>query len=524
MSNLNDKDLADRLKKLLSQSNLTRSGGKNYANSEEIPLGGGGSDREQIIKNRRQRPNKNPPGKNIKYCYITGGRTPNRTALYVAGYPRGVTTLIDEWDNSELILLTATIDNLGSTGFIVSYVLGKQSSTYSQSYECIFKVARNQVNLFNRVIPDRYHPGLNIVGTRLPNSPGFASVGYGNWVNNAVVDLEIADYGNPNFVPGDVVFRLSALSINPKISTELDLLPYIRSYLTPPYGLPVSITPEHTYLTPEREYEGYIVVTPEGVLSGYPAFRVRQDTTVCIRYNATSGKSLSYFNYRNDIVNTVNNATDLGNDYLGFILTPSRSASPVKIPFYQPQQGIDFQSKLPVYKDYYADINCTEGSDIATVTGGAIPKVGSMVTGGAFDFGSKILGVNGSTIRVSSPANDTTDLPSNPTSIYTGFMPSYSDYFLGTYNNFVPCIDMLNNGISWFIQSSLTRRKSGSGSSAPQLLTESIDVPIALFGNNLRPTGNSIVKVYSPTKIASGSSSILGSYNFRIYHAAYANS
>jgi len=80
---LNDEDLAKRLKEYLAQSNLTRKGGKNYANSEEIPLGGGGSDREQIIKNRKQNAKKTPYRK-IKYAYsVVEGKD---RIVYVGGH------------------------------------------------------------------------------------------------------------------------------------------------------------------------------------------------------------------------------------------------------------------------------------------------------------------------------------------------------------------------------------------------------------------------------------------------------
>ena len=137
--------------------------------------------------------------------------------------------------------------------------------------------------------------------------------------------------------------------------------------------------------------------------------------------------------------------------------------------------------------------------------------------------------VSGNTIRLSRNAANTTDLPDNPTAISWGFPSPYNTYNLGSGNvsatygqGAVPTIDLLTNGVSYFQLSRLSVRKPGSTSTAPQLLTETVDIPVALFGDDLRPTkpGYGKVKVYPPKIVKTGTGI---QNNFSIWHASYSS-
>lgn len=127
---LNDKDIADKLKEFFSGSTVTRTGGKNYANSEEIPLGGGGSDREQIVKNRKQKPNKKT-AKNIKY--VLRKTVAGVVSIYVCGWQakcRKVTDL-----PSGASLGQVTIDSIGTEKYYVSLYYSLSGAFVFQLYD-----------------------------------------------------------------------------------------------------------------------------------------------------------------------------------------------------------------------------------------------------------------------------------------------------------------------------------------------------------------------------------------------------
>lgn len=463
-----------------------------------------------------------PTTPNIKYVYLTGGSSTSKTALCVAGYRQGWTVQIDEWDNSEYTLYSATIDNLGGSDFIVSYVLRKLPAV-SSLYGHIFKVSTSAGIIFSQLIDSRYSLNAAYFGLRFSVGSGFTSPGYGNWVSNCITDYQTASQINNapatvllTTITGDTAFRLSCLSLNPQISQQLSLIPYQRNWSEDSSTLvsPNSYTVElaNAYLNPElQQYQKtyllesfYFGGINNGQLFRYAVVQQTLDTS-CFRYNAKTGKSLIKYT-KSDWTSAAGSFVYSGYSYRGWSVISSRGASINDIPFTNLLTG----NSLSVASDYLTQINCTLGSDVATYLSGALPSVGSMVTGGSgFNYGTTILEINGSSIKLSAPATETTDLPDNPTSIYTGFI-SPTD----ASNN--ECVDLLVKGVSYFPTYYLSLLDSTSNT--PMILSEPIEAPVSFYGDDLRPTNYKNIKVYPP-KIINQSSGI--SYNFRILHASY---
>lgn len=465
-----------------------------------------------------------PTKPNIKYVYVTGGSSPSRTALCVAGYKQGWTVRIDEWNNSEFELRSATIDNLGGANFIVSYVLRKRVTlpgVFIQVYEHTFKVSRNGGNIFSYTLDPKYLDTILYPSAALSQGLGFTSVGYGNWVSNNLTDITIAQInssststGLAGYISGDTIFRLSGISTGDE--QIVDLQPYRRNYTGISGG--ITVTPAYGYLNPELKANTYLndiqalfYVTPTN------AFGYTQNLSIfniaCIRWNR-NGKSLTYYDraevffvpYVEPGTFTYVNLERYSSGFrtVGYSIVTSRGAQPVEIPF---RQFYPQEQSTSVQSDYQCSVNVVQGSDIATITSGSIPTPGTVLTGGVFRYGVTVLETNGSIIKLSEPSTETTDLPDNPTSISWGFP-------LGSGGGLLP-IDLLTTGVSYFQLSRLTRPKTGS---IPQILSEPIEFPVVLFGDNLRPSGKEDVKVYSPAIINTGTGI---SNNFRVLHASY---
>jgi len=199
---LNDEDLAKRLKEYLAQSNLTRKGGKNYANSEEIPLGGGGSDREQIIKNRKQGKAISNP-KNIKYLLrkTVGGVT----TLWVCGWQSKCKKVCDLPAGVSVSTLTAKLDNLGGDDYYVSIFYQLNGQLIFQLYKN-GKLFRQYTELGLTTIPlvvTSVLSALTLYGNQFIIGYGnrnFVSVGFGKFIGNYIGDRNtsstpIADSG-----------------------------------------------------------------------------------------------------------------------------------------------------------------------------------------------------------------------------------------------------------------------------------------------------------------------------------------
>lgn len=467
------------------------------------------------------------PRPSILYAYLTGGSTPTKTALYVAGTGAG-SVLIDEWANSEHQLHNATIDNLGGGNFIVSYVLRRLPMVMfanGPSYNHLFKVATNKGIVFSQTVDARYSETGPSRYYTLSNIPGFLSPGYGNWVSNKISDLESS---------GNAVFRLSSLELNPDIDQQLDLIPYQAIYQERDvthnsWNVDVVLNLSSAYLTPSIKRDQYFYLNSyEYVYNQYVARQTverRAFDTSCIRYNA-NGKSLVAYR-DSDWTLTLGSFVYSGYDYAGIGIIPSRGAQLNKIPFKNVLKDtftLDtyMDTYMPVVTDYSILINCTRGSNTATYISGAIPAVGALVTvNDAFSYGTKILEVNGNTIKFSTAALVNATDPAEPALVYMGF-PSGGFLFPSSTSTIEgKSVDLLPNGVSYFPTSVLSQRKTRSA--PPRLLSETIEIPVALFGDDLRPSADryDTVRVYPPTAIAPGASGIVGAHNFSIKHASY---
>jgi hypothetical protein len=119
MTTPSDQDLAGRLKAFFAgKTNLTRAGGKNYANSEEIPLGDGTVKREQVIKDRKVSGKPKVFG-NIKYAYsVVEGQN---IVVYVGGHVKQPVEVFRVPKTSTVSV--QGLNNMGTKGYALGVIV-----------------------------------------------------------------------------------------------------------------------------------------------------------------------------------------------------------------------------------------------------------------------------------------------------------------------------------------------------------------------------------------------------------------
>ena len=501
---LNDEDLAKRLKEYLAQSNLTRKGGNNYANSEEIPLGGGGSDREQIIKNRKQNAKKDTTGK-IKYAYTTVGSTFTSTALYVAGFQDKVSIKVDEWGSGSFNLQGVCLDNLGGRSFIISYTLRRLSTP--QNY--INKVAKHNGASFS-VETDQSYYTIVFFTSALLQLP----IGHGNWCyNEGLVNVM---EGNPYTTNARTI-----LICDPNINTRNPTLTETPYSFTTYNDANNSLLDGYyqPYLSPTTKDNGRFYRSSYSPRVGVAYTTYDYHTRTPIRYNRLIDKGL--FLYDDDINYS---ATAIDQVY-SFTGTRVGGAGWVKNGVINKIQYYD------VFTNAYGPralnrtlCNTVAGSNVVTLTRGhainvpdpKIPPVGAVVSVSGFPR-TTVQATNGNTVILKDTATTTSTYPNEA-------LMTWEFALASTYVGVELQVDITNAGFSqlWILllikDTVQQTAPNGSKYSIASLSKNNIKIPINLYGDDLLYKKTITEVVYKPKKVGINST---GRSVFSVLAASY---
>lgn len=509
---LNDKDIADKLKEFFSGSTVTRTGGKNYANSEEIPLGGGGSDREQIIKNRKQKPSKQKGNGKIKYAYTTIGSSANKTALYVAGFQNKKSIKVDEVDNQVVdgdptrLIDFVCLDNLGGSDFIVSYLIS-DSYNSTHTFKCAKRIGATfsiTVSTASLIVADGVSVDYAGVGNPTDGQFGYflGSVGFGNWVSNRLAILASSTSASGNTatsISTSETRLISDISVNPKVQQVMTSRPYTVTSIV------VSNSSESSTTKSSTSYQAYIspTVTVPTAYTGYGL-----DPTVGFFTNF--GRFYHPVRYNSQLDKGVFGYAEYDAGYQGMGIC--RGATINKIPYLDMNDNI--QSN-PSTAATVAVVSLVSGSNVATKLSGVTPPVGAALGGSGIPDGTLVVQVNGNSIKLSREA--TSNRAS--TDIFWGFPVTQGGAIKATKSTFgnsmtftgtrVQC-DLQSNGMTVIYRNDIAYQNT--------ILNQSIQTPVSFFRDDFTYRKTVKETVYPPGIVKKNESGVA---TFSILAASY---